>query len=263
MILNMNLQQNQCIKLAGLSSFLEQQTNLDDSFDEIVAKTANILNIRNCSIMMFREDDRGNGVSLRMFAKYGEFPPKAYTEAVKINSGIAGKVAASAQPLLVQDIDTSEFLPLARRPESQSKSFICVPIIIGGKVIGVMNASNPVDSRCFDHNDLNLSVFVTLLIGKSVQVIQLQNVLNSKFVQMAVSLETEGIVQRIVSPGNYDADNLVKILSKSFYREMTRAGFTRNHIINSATEIIALLNESLQRHGRRSHRESEREEQAV
>jgi len=249
-------QENQFIKLVGLSSFLEQQASLDESLEEIVAKSAAILNTRNCSIMLFRNDEQGEGVSLRIFAKYGEFPQKASTEAVKVNNGIAGKVAASAQPLLVQDIDKSEFLPLARRPESSSKSFMCVPIIIGGKVIGVLNVSNPADNRSFDKNDLNLSVFVTLLIGRSVQVIQLQNLLKSKFAQMAVMQEAKNAITE-TSLSDYDAEVLVKVLSKSFYREMTSAGFTRNHIVNAATEIISQLSESISKHDRRIKRETE------
>jgi L-methionine (R)-S-oxide reductase len=250
-------QENQFIKLVGLSSFLEQQASLDESLEEIVAKSAAILNTRNCSIMLFRDDEQGEGVSLRMFAKYGEFPQKASTEAVKVNKGIAGMVAASAQPLLVQDIGKSEFLPLARRPESSSKTFICVPIIIGGKVIGVLNVSNPADNRSFDKNDLNLSVFVTLLIGRSVQVIQLQNLLKSKFAQMAVVQEARNVMGESFSLNDYDAEVLVKVLSKSFYREMTSAGFTRNHIVNAATEIISQLSESISKHDRRIKRETE------
>lgn len=259
MIQDVNHQKNQFIKLVGLSSFLEQQGSLDECLDEIVAKSASILNIKNCSIMLFREDELGDGVSLRMFSKYGEFPASAYNEAVKVNKGIAGRVAASAQPLLVQDIQKSEYLPLARTPDSPSKSFICVPIVIGGKVIGVLNVSNPIDNRSFDYNDLNVSVFVTLLIGRSVQVIQLQNLLKSKFAQLAVMQEAKEIMEDKFSVNNYDAEMMVKMVSKSFYKEMNKAGFTKNHIINAATEIIGLLHESLQRHDRRSQRESERE----
>lgn len=250
-------QQSQFIKLIGLSSFLEQQGSLDECLDDIVAMSANILNIRNCSIMLFREDEAEGGMSLRMFAKHGEFPPRAATEAVKINSGIAGRVAASAQPLLVQNIEQSEYYPLARAPESPSKSFICVPIVIAGKVIGVLNVSNPADGRCFDHSDLSLSVFVTLLIGKSVQVIQLQNLLKSKFAQMAMMQEPGGVPETAFCPEKIDGEALVKVLSKTFYREMTKAGFTRNHIIKAATEIISLLNENLARHDRRVRREDE------
>jgi L-methionine (R)-S-oxide reductase len=249
-------QENQLIKLVGLSSFLEQQASLDESLEEIVAQSANILRIRNCSIMLFREDELGDGVSLKIFAKFGEFPPKASSEAVKVNKGIAGRVAATAQPLLVQDIANSEFFPLARRPDSPNKSFICVPIIISGKVIGVMNVSNAIDSRCFDQNDLTLSMFIALLIGKSVQVIQLQNVLNSNYVQMAVALETRGIAAGAVTPECYDADKLVKMLSKSFYREMTKAGLGKGNIINAASEIISLLTTTMTKHEKRVHRDN-------
>jgi L-methionine (R)-S-oxide reductase len=252
----MNRHHDQFVRLIGLASFLEQQASLDENLDEIVALSAKILNIRNCSIMMFREDDREDGVSLRMFSTYGEFPPQAYTEAVKVNTGIAGRVAATAQPLLVQDIVNSEFCPLARSPESPGKSFICVPIIIGGKVIGVLNVSKPVDNRCFNSNDLNVSVFVTLLIGKSVQVTQLQNMLNSKFAQMAVALEVGVIAGGTVSPDSYDADKLVKMLSRSFYREMTKAGFGKGHIINAASEIISLLTTTIKKHDKRIHRDN-------
>jgi len=251
---SMNLPQDQFIKLVGLSSFLEQQASLDENLDQIVAMSANILNTRNCSIMLFRDDEVGDGVSLRMFAKFGDFPPKAATEAVKVNKGIAGRVAASGQPLLVQDIVASEYFPLARVPDSPSRSFICVPIVIGGKVIGVLNVSNPLQKRCFDGDDLNLSVFVALLVGKSVQVIQLQNLLSSKFAQMAVALESDGLPD-LAAPASYDADRLVKMLSKSFYKEMTNAGFGKEHIISAASEIISLLTATMQKHEKRLQRE--------
>jgi L-methionine (R)-S-oxide reductase len=249
-------QENQFIKLVGLSTFLEQQASLDESLEEIVAQAANILRIRNCSIMLFHADERGDGVSLKMFARFGAFAPQASSEAVKVNKGIAGRVAATGQPLLVQDIVNSEFFPLARTPDSPNKSFICVPIIIAGKVIGVMNVSNAVDSRCFDTNDLNLSIFIAHLIGKSVQVIQLQNMLNSNYIQMAVALETRGIPAGAVNPESYDADKLVKMLSKSFYREMTKAGLGKGHIINAASEIISLLTTTMTKHEKRVQRDN-------
>ena len=256
MIHDTNLAQDQFVKLLGLSSFLEQQGSLDECLDEIVAMSANILCSHNCSIMLFREDDLGGGMSLRMFAKFGEFPAAAASEVVKVSKGIAGHVAATAQPLLVRDILESEFQTLARAPEAASRSFICVPIIIGGKVIGVMNVKNPVAKRCFDNEDLNLSVFVALLVGKSIQVIELQNLLNSRFAQMSVVLESED-VSGAITPERYDADKLVKMLSRSFYREMTNAGFGRAHIISAASEIISLLTLTMQKHEKRIQREGE------
>lgn len=248
-------QYDQFIKLIGLSTFLEERINLDDSLDEMVAMAANILQAATCSIMLFKEDADTDGFRLRIFAKHGDLPQKAFTEAVKVNDGIAGKVAASGQALLVQNIEKTEFLNLARRPESANKSFICVPIVISRKVIGVLNVSNPVDGRSFDHSDLNLSVFVALLVGKSVQVHQLQGLLKSRFAQLAVASEEQGLLAGAFNAESLDTGKVVKMVAKTFYREMTKAGFRREHVVSAATEIISLLSDSLERHEVRSRRE--------
>jgi hypothetical protein len=51
-------------------------------------------------------------------------------------------------------------------------------------------------------------------------------------------------------------DQVAKILAKSFYKEMTRAGFGSSQIVNAATEIIAQLSGSLHRHSKRMERET-------
>lgn len=249
--------ENHFVKLIGLSTFLDEQTNLDESLDEMVAMAANILNATTCSIMLFKEAEDSPGFRLRLFAKHGELPQRAFAEAVKVNDGIAGRVAASGEALLVKDIGQTEFLPLARRPESPNKSFMCVPIVINRKVIGVLNVSNPIDGRAFDYGDLNLSVFVALLVGKSVQVNQLQGLLRSRFAQLAVASQTQGLLSGALHADSLDAPKVVKMVARTFYREMTKAGFHREHVVSAATEIISLLSESLDRHDRRAHREKE------
>lgn len=250
---------NQFVNLLGLASFLEQQGNLDDSLEELSAMAANIMNVGNCSVMLFAVEDAPGEFKLRVFAKFGQLPKKAYSEAAKVNQGIAGHVAATGQALLVQDIQTSDYLPLARCPDSPSKCFISVPIFISGKVVGVLNISNPQNRSNLDYNDLNLATFVALMIGKSIQVIQLQNILKSRFAQIALAQEASTAVGNALAAQQIEPATLVKVLAKTFYKEMTKAGLGRGHIINAATEIIGLLNESLQRHDRRSQRETERE----
>lgn len=247
---------NRFVKLLGLASFLEQQGNLDESLEELAAMAANILNTGTCSIMLFGAGDKPDEFRLRVFAKFGQLPARAYSEAAKVNEGIAGQVAATGQALLVQDIRASDYLPLARRPDSASKCFISVPIFISGKVVGVLNTSNPNDQRNLDYNDLNLATFVALLIGKSIQVMQLQNLLKSRFAQMALAQEARDAVGSSLMAQQMDPSALVKLLANTFYKEMSRAGLERGHIISAATEIISLLSESLKRHDRRNQRES-------
>jgi len=239
------------VKLVGISSFLEQQEDLDESLNDFTAMAANILNVDNCSIMLFREGDKAGDFRLRVFAKTGHLPEVAFREAVKVNDGIAGRVAATGQALLVEDITRSPYLPLARAPEGASKCFISVPVLIGTKVVGVINLNNPRDGRCFSGDDLALASFLALLVGKSIQVVQLQNLLRSRFAQMAISRETKSLVAGKVTEFYQDPARLARVAAKTFYREMTRAGLGTGHILNAATEIVGLLGDNLKKHKRR------------
>lgn len=239
------------VNLVGMSTFLEQQSNLDDSLSDFVAMAANILNTGNCSIMLFNEGDKAGDFRLRVFAKTGYLPDNAFLEAAKVSEGIAGRVAATGEALLVEDITASPYHPLARAPENPSKCFISVPVLINTKVIGVMNISNPRDGRCFAIDDLTVATFVALLAGKSIQVAQLQNILKSRFAQMAISREAKDVVSGSVSQLAQDPARLAKIAAKTFYREMTRAGLGTDHILNAATEIVSLLGDNLRKHKKR------------
>lgn len=245
---------DQFIRMVGLSTFLEEQENLDESLEQIAAMAANILLSETLSIMMFKDDDGTGEFHLRVFATHGDLPRHAWREAVKVNDGIAGRVAASGEALLVTDIAKTDFFPLARRPESDRRSFISVPIVINRKVIGVINVSNPVDGRIYDSRDLDRAIFVALLIGKSVQVNQLQSLLRSRLAQISLAQEARDAISRTMTPQGIDTERIVKLLAKTFYREMTKAGFHWDQIVGAATEILSLLEESLQRHDSRTRR---------
>jgi L-methionine (R)-S-oxide reductase len=244
-------QRDALVELVGLSNFLEAQTDLDNCLQELAAMAAAILLVQNCSLMLFQSEEAAGDFRLRVFAKCGPLPASALDEVVKVKEGIAGHVAESGQPLLVEDITKTVFLPLARRPDEPSRCFIAVPITIAGKVIGIMNFSNPEDGRTLAVSDLNRAVSVALLVGKSIQVIELQKILQSKFLQVSLAQEAQNLVGSAIAPLSQDPERMAKIVAKTFYREMTRVGFDANHIIKAATEIISLLSQTLKKHEKR------------
>lgn len=239
------------LELVGLAKFLEAQTDLDNCLSELAEMAAGILQVNNCSIMLFQHEEGVEDFRLRVFAAYGPLPSTALSEAARVREGIAGQVAASGEPLLVEDITQTRFLPLARRPDGQSKCFVAVPITIADKVIGIMNFSNPEDGRTLCVTDLNRAVSVALLVGKSIQVIELQKILQSRFLQVSLAREAQSLVGSAIAPLSQDPERMAKIVAKTFYREMTRVGFDARHIVNAATEIISLLNQNLQKHEKR------------
>lgn len=243
---------NPLIKLQDLSNFLEERS-LDDSLLQLAEMAAKILNAENCSIMLLNDGELEN-LRLQVCACYGPLPAAAYKESIGKGDGIAGRVITTGESLLIEDINQSEFAKWARRANDPRKSLISSPITINRRIVGVVNVSGHMLGDTFKLADLNLLDVVALFIGKSIQVVQMQNILNSRFAQMALAKE----INQDASLGSIlqNPDQVAKILAKSFYKEMAKAGFGSGQIINAASEIIEQLSGGLQRHSKRRTRES-------
>lgn len=239
------------IRLQDLADFLETEGTLEENLCKLAAITAKMLNARNSSIMLLNEGEFED-LKLRVCATYGEsLPRRALDAAVGKGEGIAGRVIETGKAVLVEDIEISEFANLARHPDNPNKSLISSPILVNGKIVGVVNVNTPEHGDTFNLDDLQLLDVVALFVGKSIQVVQLQNLLNSRFAQIAAVQEAQKEIGGVMASVSHDPDKLAKILAKSFFKEMNKAGFTPNQIINVASEIISLLSENLRKHSRR------------
>lgn len=249
--------ENQLIKLQDISGFLESGS-LDDNLLQLAEKTAKILGAQNCSIMLLNDGEPENP-RMKVCASHGPLPAAAYKESVRKGEGIAGYVVATGKSLFIEDINKSEFANRARHASNPHKSLLCSPIRINTRIAGVVNVTGCNKSEeSFEPDDLNLLDVVALFIGKSIQAIQLQNVLNSRFAQMALIQEAQKNIGNSLGSVLHNPDQIAKIMAKSFYKELTRAGFGSGQIINVASDIIAQLNSNLQRHSKRMVRGKDR-----
>ncbi|BBP05261.1 GAF domain-containing protein [Sulfuriferula plumbiphila] len=237
-------------KLHGLAGFLEAQGSLEHSLAQLATLAADTLDAARCSIMLFIEGD-GEAMRLRVCAAHGALPEAAFTQTVARGEGIAGHVAASGVALLVEDIEQSDFASCARRPGVGTHSLMTAPISVNRKPIGVINLSEPNSATPFTQADLALLEIVALFVGKSIQAVQLQNLLNSRFAQIALVQDAEKAIGGVMLSSAYDTDKMAKIVAKSFFREMTQAGFGSSQIIQAASEIISQLSSSLHKHSKR------------
>ncbi|WP_374681263.1 GAF domain-containing protein [Accumulibacter sp.] len=250
----MSDRENSLIKLQDLASFLDAGS-FDDNMQQLAAIAARVLNAENCSLMLLTEteDEAGemNDLCLRVCGSCGPLPAAAYKETTRTGEGIAGRVVATGKPLLIEDIERSEFAQWARRASDPRKSLLSSPIAIDGKTIGVINISGHLQGRSFTRDDLSLLDVVALFVGKAIQVVQLQNILKSRFTQMALMQFAEKDIGSALECAVANPDQVARILAKSFYKEMTRAGFGSSQIINAASEIVGQLSGSLSRHSKR------------
>ncbi|MES2263051.1 MAG: GAF domain-containing protein [Pseudomonadota bacterium] len=246
---------NLLIKLQDLSQFFAGG-NLDDDLTRQAELAARLVGADTCSVMLI---NGGEGDNLRMSvrAKYGPLPPAAWTGTTGLGEGIAGHVLASGQSLLVEDIRASRFAHLARRADDPRRSLMLAPVGIDGKIVGIVNACASTAKGTFTRTDLHLLEVIALFIGKSIQVLQLQTILNSRFTQLALLRHVEEQVGGAMAGAYRHPDQVARILAKSLFKEMKQAGFDSAHIIGAASEIIAQLNANLARHSERAARQDE------
>jgi L-methionine (R)-S-oxide reductase len=235
---------NPLVRLQDLQHFLAAN-NLEESLSQQVAMAATLVDAASCSIMLLNTGE-GEAMRMSMYARHGTLPDAALTASVASGEGIAGRVLASGTALLVADIEQSSYAALARRRDGRAGSLMCAPIRIDGKIVGVINASRPApdkpDQASFGETELRLLEVAALFIGKSIQVQQLQRLLDSRFAQLALLQEAKHKVGQSVLTAYRNPEDVARILARSFFREMTKAGFEPPQIVGAATELIGQLN---------------------
>ncbi|MBP8901741.1 MAG: GAF domain-containing protein [Thiobacillaceae bacterium] len=203
--------------------------------------------------LMLLDSGHGKGSRLKLSALYGELPEVAWKEEQAPGQGVAGRVLASGVSARVNRIGRSAWKSTARRPDDAG-AFMACPLFLAGEPAGVLNISNPVDREIFSADDLAAAELAALLIARAIQVGRLERMLDSRFAQMALTLEGSANAYTVTALSAHDPDKVAKMLAKGFYKELRHCGFTPNQIIHAAGEIISELTGSLNRHARRMER---------
>jgi L-methionine (R)-S-oxide reductase len=242
------------VRLIELSSKIQHNRTLEDGLRELAAMAAKSLGATRCSVMLLTEEDEER--KLRVYSHFGDLPEDAYSRATPLDRGIAGHVASTGETLLVADLAASEFAAHARTAPPTEGSLMSAPIKIGVTVIGVINVNRLCDAPNFSEADKVLLDVLSLFVGKSIQVFQLQNLAESRVLQMAEILsrrDRNGDGREPICP---DPARLAKMVAKNFFRELTAAGFGPSAIISVSSQVLSELNDSLNRHESRLIRET-------
>ena len=192
--------------------------SLEDNLHSHAELARRLVGANSCSVMLLNSDSLED---LRLCASAGEVPPAASEALVASGEGICGRVLASGHALLVEDISRSEFAGLARRKRRRAGPDVGAGAdrrqdsgrgqcdgrgIFGGR-------TRPVRSDCPVHRQIGAGDPAAGAAG----------------------------VAAYRNP-----DDLARILARSFFKEMTRAGFAPGQIVSAASELIGQLNGSLQ-----------------
>ncbi len=148
------------LKLTTLHGMVEQTacvTSIQELLALVLRQAMGAVRAGVGSIMLLDPDRR----TLRIAAARGLADDLVDRIAVRVGDGIAGKVAELGEPLLVQDIETDPRFAKANDAKYGGGSFICVPLRVGTRLVGVINLAkkeyasvSPPDLRSFSSTDL-------------------------------------------------------------------------------------------------------------
>jgi GAF domain-containing protein len=129
--------------------------------DGLLLLVGDDMQAQRCSLMLVAPDPG----FLFIAAAHGLGPDIPEGTRVKIGAGVAGRVAATREPLLVQDAVEAMEHELLHDPTYTSGSFISFPIIVRDELLGVMNLANRVRQGVFVEDDVERVRFLSLVLG--------------------------------------------------------------------------------------------------
>ena len=147
---------------------IEQVLNLDNTTDDpremvngLLTLVGDDMGAQRCSLLLQSPDD----ASLYLAAARGIAPNVPAGHRIRLGEGVAGKVALSRQPLLVQDVDEAKSHPLLRDEHFTTGSFISFPLVYHGQLVGVVNLTNRAMHGVFVDEDIERVRLLALVIG--------------------------------------------------------------------------------------------------
>jgi HD-GYP domain-containing protein (c-di-GMP phosphodiesterase class II) len=137
-----------------------------DMFMELISQ---LLDLNICSVMLADE------VTDELMIKGARGLDNDLIKKTRLRFGdrIAGWVALEGKPLLIENIETDPRFGRKNIPQYNTKSLLCLPLKMHGKVRGVLNLNNKSSSEIFTHRDLIIASALSERISSFFEKLQL------------------------------------------------------------------------------------------
>jgi len=161
-------------KLGTLNELVEMSTRIPqipELLSSVLQSTMRAVHANIGSIMLVDQEHK----TLRIAASRGLSDEVREQTEVALGEGIAGKVAELGDAVIVEDIEKDPRFGRANNPKYGSGSFICMPVRVGERVIGVLNLAKkedpgiaPPTQRPFSPTDQQFLTALLTYIGYAV-----------------------------------------------------------------------------------------------
>jgi serine phosphatase RsbU (regulator of sigma subunit) len=121
-------------KLQAVSDAANASTGLDELVEKVLPVVRNAVLAHGASFLLLSED----GKELRVKGKVG-VEEEGDDTVIPIGAGASGRIAATGRPLVIDQLTPDDVISRALR---QRRSYVGVPVRVGGRVVGVLHASS-------------------------------------------------------------------------------------------------------------------------
>ena len=153
--------ENLVYKLSTLSEVTELVSRIPDIkevLQVVLHRAMTAVHSKIGSIMLLDSQTQ----TLRIAAAEGLEDAVVAGTTIRVGEGIAGKVAQTGEPVLVEDVEHDERFNKVNDPKYDTSSFISMPLRAQDRIIGVLNLSRKSDQKAFSELDAK---FLSTLLG--------------------------------------------------------------------------------------------------
>jgi hypothetical protein len=129
--------------------------------DGLLSMVGDDMQAQRCSMMLRAPEPD----TLYLAAARGLMPTVQLGQRTKFGKGVAGIVATTREPLLVQDVADGAMHPLLRDEYLTTGSFISFPLVYHGDLLGVVNLTNRAKRGVFIEEDVERVKLLGLVIA--------------------------------------------------------------------------------------------------
>ena len=142
---------NEILRVQELTlNLLSNKVTPDELFRHVVDGAADSLGADEASLMLVEGDELRVASSTRTPAGEAE----AWQQRSRLGEGVAGWVAQTGSPVLLSEGDDLSRFPNLVPKGGRIQSAVSVPLEVGGRVVGVLNANRLADRARFTSSDL-------------------------------------------------------------------------------------------------------------
>jgi signal transduction histidine kinase len=149
---------NKLSTLSELTELVARIPDIREVLQVILQRTMRAVQANIGSIMILDDETQ----LLKIVAAEGLDESVIRDTAQPLGEGIAGRVAVTGEPVLVEDVENDPRFQKNNDPKYDDSSFISMPLRAHWRILGVLNLSKKGDGRTFTESDMK---FLTTLLG--------------------------------------------------------------------------------------------------